>query len=222
LKRTVAEFARQLEAEPWVGITRCQGVEFLEAPSAAYTRQTAESFEDETGINGYRILCREEVPDGVELGFEYPSFCVNAPLYCANLLRRFLARGGKTLQRDLRSEWEVFSLRPRVKFAVNASGTGFGDTKCFPTRGASHLPQQRAPIIMEVTMELTEENNPRVNQAKPSSQALHRQQRQLQNITGTGHTPSSSPASFKAAPSWAARKSPATGAPTSSPRPGNV
>ena len=145
LKHTVAEFARQLEAEPWVGITRCQGVEFLDAPSPAYTRQTAASFEDESGIRGYRVLGRDEVPDGVELGFEYPSFCLNAPLYCANLLRRFLARGGRTLQRDLRSEWEAFSLRPQVKFVVNASGTGFGDTKCFPTRGMVAFPPTPAP-----------------------------------------------------------------------------
>ena len=135
LKETVSEFGRQLASEPWGGIARTLGVEHLEAPPAEYSQQTAQSFEAETGIAGYRVLGRDEVPEGVQLGFEYPTFCVNSPVYCANLLRKFIARGGKTLHRDLRTEWEAFAVRPNVRFVVNASGIGFGDPKCFPTRG---------------------------------------------------------------------------------------
>ncbi|KAL6852280.1 hypothetical protein ACO1O0_006821 [Amphichorda felina] len=135
LKETVSEFGRQLAAEPWVGISRTLGVEHLEAPPPEYTQQTKQSFEAETGIQGYRALGSDEVPEGVQLGFEYPTFCVNSPIYCGNLLRKFIAQGGKTLGRDLRSEWEAFCLRPNVKFVVNASGIGFGDPKSFPTRG---------------------------------------------------------------------------------------
>lgn len=135
LKQTVAEFGRQLDSEPGVGITRTLGIEYLDAPPAEYKQQTEQTFESETGISGYRLLDPTQVPVGVELGYEYPTFCVNSPVYCANLLRKFIAQGGKTLGRDLKSEWEAFSVCPNVKFVVNANGTGFGDDKCFPTRG---------------------------------------------------------------------------------------
>ncbi|KFA56495.1 hypothetical protein S40293_01062 [Stachybotrys chartarum IBT 40293] len=135
LKHTVAEFARQVETEPWLGVTRTPGVEYLEAPDAGYAAQTKESFDEETGLPGYRRLGEDELPRGVVLGYEYGTFCVNAPLYCANLLRKFVLQGGKTLTKELKSEWEAYAVRPNVRLVVNASGTGFGDAKCFPTRG---------------------------------------------------------------------------------------
>lgn len=135
LRETVGEFARLVEGRELSGLTACTGVEFLDAPPDAYVAVTPESFAAETGLPGYRRLGPGEVPEGVKLGFEYGTYCVNSPLYCGDLLRRFVLRGGKTLSRDLRSEWEAFSLREKVLFVVNASGTGFADLKSFPTRG---------------------------------------------------------------------------------------
>ncbi|XXH05565.1 hypothetical protein Hte_011997 [Hypoxylon texense] len=135
LKATVQEFERQVQAEPWIGISRTLGREYLEAPSPAYKRQDSKSFGDETGLSGYRSLGPPELPQGVKLGFEYQTYCINTPLYCTNLLRKFILRGGKTVRRGLSNELEAFSLRDHVVMVVNASGTGFGDSKCFPTRG---------------------------------------------------------------------------------------
>ncbi|KAK2594294.1 hypothetical protein QQS21_008000 [Conoideocrella luteorostrata] len=136
LKHTVAEFDRQASAEPSSGITRTTGVEYLEAPDQGYSQQDASSFEQETGLSGYRKLQASELPAGVALGYEYDTFCINTPVYCEALLRRFLLGGGKTLKMDLKSEWEAFSLAENVAFVINASGTGIGgDSKCFPTRG---------------------------------------------------------------------------------------
>lgn len=135
LRRAVAEFSRQVEAEPWCGVTRTPGVEYLEAPDQGYRQQTKETFERETGLGGYRKLAPAEVPEGVVLAYEYDTFCINSPVYCEHLLRKFLLQGGKTLKKDLRSEWEAFTLRNDVILVVNASGTGFGDAKSFPTRG---------------------------------------------------------------------------------------
>ncbi|PHH92084.1 hypothetical protein CDD83_9020 [Cordyceps sp. RAO-2017] len=144
LRRTVAEFGCQAESEPWCGVTRLAGVEFLEEPHQSYYRRddssspaasAAAAFERETGLAGYRELAPAELPAGVALGFRYETFCINAPLYCEHLLRTFLLRGGKTMRVDLKSEWEAFTLRDDVLFVVNASGVGFGDPKCFPTRG---------------------------------------------------------------------------------------
>jgi D-amino-acid oxidase len=137
LKATAAEMERQMAEEPWCGITSVLGVEYLEAPPAAYSAQTSRSFAEESGLRGYRQLAPSEVPEGVALAYEYRTYCVNAPLYCSNLLRRFLMQGGRTMGMALQSEWEAYTLRPNVKLVINASGVGFGDPKCFPTRGMS-------------------------------------------------------------------------------------
>ncbi|KAF5019820.1 hypothetical protein F66182_8189 [Fusarium sp. NRRL 66182] len=139
LKQTVADLERHRQSEPWVGIRRLPGVEYLESPPAEYLKQDAQSFTEETGLPNYRKHHDNELPEGVKLGFEYETYCINAPLYSGNLLRKFIVNGGKTLQRDLKSEWEAFILAPNVSLVVNASGMGFGDEKCFPIRGQTVL-----------------------------------------------------------------------------------
>lgn len=135
LKRTAQVFGNQSSQSPFLGVTKCKGVEFLEAPPAAYAAQTHDSFTAETGLDSYRKLDAAELPEGMQLGFEYDTFCVNPPVYCANLLRSFIVRGGKCVEGHLRSEWEAFDIVANVGLVVNASGMGFGDSKCFPTRG---------------------------------------------------------------------------------------
>ncbi|KAF4120915.1 FAD dependent oxidoreductase [Geosmithia morbida] len=135
LKQTVAKLEQQASAEPWAGITPTKGRELFESPDEAYWHQTPSSFTEESGLRGYRQLGDSELPKGVKMGIEYDTYCINSPLYCASLLRRFIFQGGTTLKRDLRSEYEAFELFKDVCLVVNASGMGFGDTKCFPTRG---------------------------------------------------------------------------------------
>ncbi|KAH7014559.1 uncharacterized protein B0I36DRAFT_378217 [Microdochium trichocladiopsis] len=165
LKDTVRHFDQgcsgSLAHQPqaWMlGVTRCTGREFLEAPSEAYRAQTKTSFEAETGLTGYRRLSGSrrcghdtfELPLGVGFGFEYQTYCINPPVYCASLLRKFLSEGGVALERrQLQSVDEAFDLFPgsssslssqdTVDLVVNASGTGFGDPECFPTRGQTVL-----------------------------------------------------------------------------------
>ncbi|GAO18032.1 hypothetical protein UVI_02042790 [Ustilaginoidea virens] len=135
LKETVAELGRLAAADPGCGLTRAKGVEYLEAPDESYRTLNAAAFADETGLPGYRRYEASELPDGVALGYEYDTFCVNPPMYCDALLRKFLLRGGRTLRRELRNECEAMTLADDVRLVVNASGAGFGDPKCFPTRG---------------------------------------------------------------------------------------
>ncbi|OKL55477.1 hypothetical protein UA08_09227 [Talaromyces atroroseus] len=101
LKRTVQEFSRQLKAQPWTGISKTTGIEFIEAPNCDYEKQTSESFAAESGLPGYRELVSSEKPAGTWLGYEYETYCVNAPMYCANLLRTFVLRGGQTVLTSL-------------------------------------------------------------------------------------------------------------------------
>ncbi|KAM5349214.1 hypothetical protein ACJZ2D_017203 [Fusarium nematophilum] len=138
LKRTVAELERHRVSEPWVGIRRLPGVEYLDDPPAEYLALDATTFEAESGLPGFRRYEGGELPDGVKLGFEYETYCINSPLYSGHLLRKFILQGGTTLQRELKREWEAFCLG-NVKFVVNASGMGFGDAKCFPVRGQIEL-----------------------------------------------------------------------------------
>ncbi|KAM0420380.1 hypothetical protein ACHAPT_011799 [Fusarium lateritium] len=135
LKHTVAELERHRQSEPWVGIRRLPGIEYLEDPSPEYLKQDTQSFAAETGLSGYRKYESHELPDGVRLAFEYDTYCINSPLYCSNLLRKFILQGGKTVQRELKSEQEAFTLASNILFVVNASGMGFNDTKCFPIKG---------------------------------------------------------------------------------------
>ncbi|KAM0248914.1 hypothetical protein ACHAP5_003121 [Fusarium lateritium] len=139
LKHTVVELEEHRQSEPGCGIRRLPGIEYLEDPPVEYVKQNAQSFADETGLPGYRKYEAHELPDGAKLGYEYETYCINAPLYSASLLRKFIVQGGTTLQRDLKSEWEAFILAPNVKLVVNASGMGFGDEKCFPIRGQTVL-----------------------------------------------------------------------------------
>ncbi|KAH7309695.1 FAD dependent oxidoreductase [Stachybotrys elegans] len=154
LKQTVAELGRQVDAQPWLGITRTPGIEFLEAPDEGYRLQNHESFSQESGLPGFRILTPSELPKDVVLGFEYETYCINAPVYCRSLLRKFVLQGGKTVNRTLASEWEIFSLPFDVKFVINASGNGFGkDPKCFPIRGQTVVTDLE-PAMKTVTRQL--------------------------------------------------------------------
>lgn len=135
LKYTVQTFEEQLHQTSSIGVTKCKGIELLEAPSADYEQQTAESFSSESGLKSYRKYDQTELPKDVLLGYEYDTYCINAPVYCANLLRSFIVQGGRCLQCDLTSEREASNVAPNVGLVVNASGIGFGDRKCFPVRG---------------------------------------------------------------------------------------
>jgi hypothetical protein len=137
LKHTVGIFEEQLRSDPSVGVTKCKGVELLEAPPPEYERQTEQTFSSETGLQNYRKYDLIDLPINVKLGYEYDTYCVNAPVYCANLLRQFIVRGGRCVQDNLSGERDAYSVAPNVGLVINASGTGFGDVKCFPTRGRS-------------------------------------------------------------------------------------
>ncbi|KAM4062721.1 FAD dependent oxidoreductase [Hirsutella rhossiliensis] len=88
LKQTVAEFDRQADAEPWCGITRTTGVEFLDEPDEYYGIRGMSGLQQESGLRGWRTLPPSELPSGVQMGLEYETFCINAPMYCEHLLRK--------------------------------------------------------------------------------------------------------------------------------------
>ncbi|KAK3336117.1 FAD dependent oxidoreductase [Cercophora scortea] len=132
------------------GITFMKGVEYLENPGAEYAALEAEGGEYARwalGMEGFRILGREEFPDErVKWGCEYDTWCVNPMVYCAFLLRRFVLLGGRVVRGEVRGAVEAFSfpfkdgIGEKVDAVVNATGVGFGDDEnVFITRGQTCL-----------------------------------------------------------------------------------
>lgn len=129
------------KSNPEAGITFMRGVEYIEAPGPGHDGLT-EDRARELGMEGFRLLAPEEFPDDrVKWGCEYRSWCVNPMVYCAFLLRRFVCRGGRVVERELRDPVEVYAMPgfEDVCLVVNASGAGFGDKDVYPVRGQTCL-----------------------------------------------------------------------------------
>ncbi|KAI2630272.1 FAD dependent oxidoreductase [Hypomontagnella submonticulosa] len=135
---------------PEAGITFMKGVEYLEAPNEVYRALTEERARA-LGMQGFRLLKRGELPEGVQWGCEYDTWCVNPMVYCSFLLRRFAILGGKVLRREVRDPKEIFDWKFEtgpVDLLVNASGNGFGDENMFITRGQTCLVANPCPMTI--------------------------------------------------------------------------
>lgn len=125
--------AKQAATEPACGVKFGDGYDFLADPSDAYL-QLKGGYGDR---EGFRLLEKHELPAhlGITFGCTYRRWCLNPPVYCAYLLRKFVIRGGKLLKKTLLFLEEGFSLAPAVNVVVNCSGYGFGDPNVYPVRG---------------------------------------------------------------------------------------
>ena len=157
--RTFRRMAELAAEHPEAGITWMRGIEYLEAPGAAYQALTA-GRAAELGMEGFRTLARDEFPDDrVQWGCEYRTWCVNPMVYCMFLLRRLTFHGGKIVKRELKDPAEVFALGEDVlgeagkdlRIVVNASGTGFGDKDSFIIRGMSSSSSSSPPPQMPLS-----------------------------------------------------------------------
>ncbi|KAI0391458.1 nucleotide-binding domain-containing protein [Xylariaceae sp. FL0594] len=151
--RTWDEMRRLRDAHPEAGITFMKAVDYFEAPGPAQTTLTEQRARDVFGMKGFRFHAKEELPQGVELGYEYDTWCVNPMVYCAFLLRRFAFRGGRLVKREIRDPLEVFEMRdlagrPPVNLLINASGIGFGDRNIFITTGQTCLVANACPVTV--------------------------------------------------------------------------
>lgn len=149
------------KANPEAGITLMKGIEFLEKPGreyVAFVKEDGEGSARDLGVEGFRLLGPEELPDEkVKVGFEYDTWCVNPMVYCSFLLNRFVYRGGKVVKRDIRDPKEIFEMSDlgNVGMVVNASGHGFGDEKVFITRGMSIITKTLPTLSSRRLDELT-------------------------------------------------------------------
>jgi D-amino-acid oxidase len=133
--RTYEVFKQIAAEEPAAGVKFMEGVEHFEAPTPEYIEAIRKKDIGFTHLSGFRELSKEELPPGVKLGFRYQTYCLNPPVYCAHLLRKFVLKGGKTAEYTLANPMEAFELASNVKTVINCSGMGFSDTKSFIIRG---------------------------------------------------------------------------------------
>jgi D-amino-acid oxidase len=133
--RTYEVFKQVAAEEPAAGVKFVEGVEHLEAPTPEYIEAIRNKDIGYAHLDGFCELSKEELPSGVKLGVRYQTYCLNPPVYCAHLLRKFVLRGGETTEYTLARPLEAFELASAVKAVVNCSGMGFSDTKSFIIRG---------------------------------------------------------------------------------------
>ncbi|OQV01208.1 hypothetical protein CLAIMM_06602 [Cladophialophora immunda] len=133
---------------PDSGVEVMPGVEYLENPPQEILKiRTGDEY---AGPNDeFRVLPQDELPDGAKWGCEYQSYCVNISRYCRWLTERFLANGGRILQRRLSNATEAFSFAERnrlgeISVVVNCSGRNFDrDPKMKIIRGQTVLVRQQ-------------------------------------------------------------------------------
>lgn len=89
-RKTFTVLRQQVLHEPEAGIKFLPGYEYFEAPDENYRGLKGGYSEHEA----FRVLSKEELPPGMEMGVTYLSWCINSPVYCAHLLRKFLVQGG--------------------------------------------------------------------------------------------------------------------------------
>ena len=134
---------------PEAGVGLMKGVEYLERPPP-------ENLKLKTGNvyagpdDNFRVLDDKELPEGVNWGCEYESYCVNVPVYCQWLMRRFQEGGGRVVQQKLERVDQVFEVAARlvgvgrVDKVVNCSGRNFDtDEKMRIIRGQTVLVKQQ-------------------------------------------------------------------------------
>lgn len=125
-----------------------KGVDLLEEPSPEYDGLSP-GFNKET-LDGFRKLEAQELPSGVKSGFEYRTYCLNAPEYLKFLQTQLVSlckeRGVKLVLKrmTLRSLAQIYDVFPECGAIFNCTGQGLQldggyDPACFPIRGQTLL-----------------------------------------------------------------------------------
>ena len=125
--RHMRQIAREsLEA----GVAVVKGVEYLESPPEENLKLRSGdvyAWEDDR----FRVMGKEELPEGVRWGCEYDCWCLDVPVYLRWLLQRFQENGGRAVQQRLERVEEAFDVAERlvnvgkVETVVNCSGRNF-------------------------------------------------------------------------------------------------
>lgn len=110
-----------------------EGVDYVSGEAAGAYQALLPEYK---GLQGFRVLGKGEMPEGVEFGARYDSYTVDTETYTYHLLRQIRLLGGEVMRLRLNDVNEAFYIEGHdVKLVVNCSGLGFGDPKSFIIRG---------------------------------------------------------------------------------------
>jgi len=146
--RTAEVMKKIARDSPEAGVAVMQGIEYLERPTEdVLSLRTGDVYAGRG--DRFRILQKSELSQGVQWGCDYQTYAINVQIYCEWLLSRFIARGGRVLQRRLSNPTEAFDFGPanhggNVRTVVNCSGRNFDqDSKMNIIRGQTVLVKQQ-------------------------------------------------------------------------------
>ncbi|UNI24287.1 hypothetical protein JDV02_010045 [Purpureocillium takamizusanense] len=120
------------------------GVEFVPAVEYFDAELGPRDLEMFSAWPRFRVLGPSELPQSstIKAGLTYSAWVLNSPVYLVWLQRRAEAHGAIFFREHLTSVQEAFflaahhnSTQPPPCAVVNASGMGFADPNCFPSRG---------------------------------------------------------------------------------------
>lgn len=152
LARTTQRYFRRLAVEEAESsIKFIEGVEYFETPKETFP-DIEPSYDDE--MEDFRLLLKEQLPEGVEWGTRYVTWVLNAPLYIQYLQRKLTMKYGvEFVKSNLVSLKQVFDLYQN-DIVVNATGRGLQynggyDPKSFVIRGQTLLvrPPKDCPYL---------------------------------------------------------------------------
>lgn len=141
-RKTWQRMKRFAAENPESSVRLAQGVEYVEENELYET--LGRGYTEE--IENFKVLGKEEVPQGFAFGALYDTFVLSAPHYIEFLYRKLRAEYGVGFVKkrlDRLSEAVVYSESSNC-IVVNCSGTGLQwdggyDTTCFPIRGQTLL-----------------------------------------------------------------------------------
>ena len=143
-QRTFEVMKRIASEKPKAGVKLMQGVEYLDRPGEGEL-EMKDGDVYAGAEDGFRVLQKSELMEGVKWGCEYGTYCINVPVYCGYLLKEFQAKGGRIVSRRIGNVKQAFVLNEdeiggEVSTVVNCSGTNFGkDPKVQLIRGQTVL-----------------------------------------------------------------------------------
>ncbi|GEQ72347.1 hypothetical protein JCM33374_g6034 [Metschnikowia sp. JCM 33374] len=146
LARTTLEKFKELAiTHPESSIEFVKGVEYFEAPDEKY-RTVAEGWKE--GVDNFRVLEKNELPSGCEMGVEYDTYILNAPFYLQFLYRmlkfKYDVRFVNSKLKSLKEASKYASGKNGKVIIINCTGQGLQwhggyDADCFSIRGQTLL-----------------------------------------------------------------------------------
>jgi len=146
-RETYAVMKRIARDAPESAVGLMMAVEYMERPGKGELQ--LRTGDDYAGPGDrFRVLGQQELPEPIQWGCEYETYCLDAPAYCRWLLEQVQKMGALVVRQTLPDAGDAFIVAqsvgfPKAKIVVNCSGRGFADPKSEIIRGQTVLVKQQ-------------------------------------------------------------------------------